>query len=444
MLIKDKNIAIIGAGLVGSLLSIYFAKMGAKVSVFERRNDMRKETDSAGRSINLALSNRGIKALREVGIEKDVMSTTMPMYKRIMHSLEGELTEQYYGKKDQAIYSVGRRDLKCTLMDLAERKGVKIYFSQQCSDLDFNNNILKFKELGSLNFDFIFGADGAGSIVRKKMKQEFSINTEERFIDCGYKELTIPANINGQHIISNKALHIWPRGSFMIIALPNLDGTFTCTLFFPMKGDNSFESLKNEIDLIDFFKTNFADLVPLIPDLSEQYFRNPLASLGLIRCDSWTVNNIALIGDSCHATVPFYGQGMNAGFEDCFLLYKAMQDFNTFEDFKLKLPSFLKKRKIDTDAMQELSLYNFIVMRDKTADDKFLLQKKIEALFSKKHPDKWLPLYSMVTFSDVPYSHALKIGQKQNLIMEKVMNTPNINKIWDGKEVEDLILSYLL
>ena len=209
-----------------------------------------------------------------------------------------------------------------------------------------------------------------------------------------------------------------------------------------MKGQNSFENLKTKKDVLGFFKINFNDLLKLIPDLSEQYFYNPLSPLGLVRSESWLENNIALIGDSCHATVPFYGQGMNCGFEDCYLLNEYINSCKSFEEFKFNLNSFLKERKKDTDAMQELSLYNFIVMRDKTADKDFLLQK-IEAKFSLKHPDKWIPLYSMVSFSDIRYSDALEIGQKQNLIMQKVMKTPNINTIWESKEVEKLILSYL-
>ena len=443
MLFKDKKIAIIGGGLVGSLLSIYLANKGAKVCIYERRNDMREQDINAGRSINLALSNRGIKSLKEVGIDNEVLANTMPMFRRIMHSTEGDLTNQEYGKKGQAIFSVGRSDLNCVLMDLAEKKGVKIFFSQKCLDIDFESTTLYFENKNSLKYDFVFGADGTGSVVRKKMKEKYSVKTEERFIDCGYKELTIPAGKNGEYLISKDALHIWPRGSYMIIALPNPDATFTCTLFFPMKGHNSFENLKTKKDVLDFFKINFNDLLKLIPDLSEQYFYNPLSPLGLVRSESWLENNIALIGDSCHATVPFYGQGMNCGFEDCYLLNEYINSCKSFEEFKFNLNSFLKERKKDTDAMQELSLYNFIVMRDKTADKDFLLQKKIEAKFSLKHPDKWIPLYSMVSFSDIRYSDALEIGQKQNLIMEKVMKTPNINTIWESKEIERLILSYL-
>jgi kynurenine 3-monooxygenase len=328
-------------------------------------------------------------------------------------------------------------------MDLAEKNGVRIHFSKECINIDFNKTMLNFEKSESLNFDFIFGADGAGSVVRKQMQSKFNLNNTEKFIDCGYKELTIPADSRGKHIIQNDALHIWPRGSYMVIALPNLDGTFTCTLFFPMEGKNSFSLLKNQVDVIDFFSANFSDLTKLIPDLSEQYFRNPVASLGLIRCDSWLKDNVALIGDSCHATVPFYGQGMNAGFEDCFLLNRMLKDVDSFTSFLDKLNSFFKTRKIDTDAMQDLSLHNFIVMRDKTADDNFLLQKKIESRFSEKYPDKWIPLYSLVTFSQTKYSDALKIGHKQEVIMKRIMEIPNIQSMWNSSEVENKILSYL-
>ena len=241
-----------------------------------------------------------------------------------------------------------------------------------------------------------------------------------KFIDCGYKELTIPTDNNGDWQISPDALHIWPRSSYMVI-LPNLDKTFTCTLFFPIKGENSFENLKNEQDINDFFNKNCPDLVPLIPDITEQYLNNPVSPLGIIRCSPWRKNNFMLIGDSCHATVPLYGQGMNCGFEDCDLIVDFFDKSFGGIDFNSSIDIFLKNRKINTDAMQDLSMHNFIVMRDKTGDKQFLLQKKIEALFTKKHPSKWTPLYSMVTFSHIDYNEALQIGKKQEKIMQEIM-----------------------
>ncbi len=443
MSLSKGNIAIVGAGLVGSLLSIYLVKRGYSVNIFEGRSDMRKDDIQAGRSINLALSDRGRKALRQVGLEEKILSISVPVYKRLMHSESNELTEQFYGKKNQAIYSVPRRDLNCLLMDLAEDEGVKINFSKKCRDIDFNKTILNFDNNESWHFDFVFAADGAGSIIRKKMNEFSDVNVFSEFIDCGYKEMTIPYVNPGQWQIASDALHIWPRGSYMVMALPNLDGTFTCTLFFPMKGKNSFEELKTKEDVDVFFKKNCPDLVPLIPNISEQYFNNPVSSLGIIRCYPWKKNNFILIGDSCHATVPFYGQGMNCGFEDCNLIADVFDNtFNT-ANFSNAIEEFLISRKVNTDAMQNLSLHNFIVMRDKTGDKNFLLQKKIEALFAAKYPSKWVPLYSMVTFSHVDYNQALQIGRKQEKIMQKIMQLDNIDSNWDSNEVQEKILSFL-
>ena len=443
MSLEKKNIAIVGAGLVGSLLSIYFSKKGYEVTVFEGRGDMRKDSVHAGRSINLALSNRGRKALRKVSLEEKILSISVPVDKRLMHSVDKKLTEQYYGKKNQAIYSVPRRELNCMLMDLAEKEGVKIFFKKKCIDVDFENTILKFDESENLKFDFVFAADGAGSIIRKKMNKFSDFDMTSKFIDCGYKELTIPTDNNGDWQISPDALHIWPRSSYMVMALPNLDKTFTCTLFFPIKGENSFENLKNEQDINDFFNKNCPDLVPLIPDITEQYLNNPVSPLGIIRCSPWRKNNFMLIGDSCHATVPFYGQGMNCGFEDCDLIVDFFDKSFGGIDFNSSIDIFLKNRKINTDAMQDLSMHNFIVMRDKTGDKQFLLQKKIEALFTKKYPSKWIPLYSMVTFSHIDYNEALQIGKKQEKIMQEIMQIENIDSIWDSEFIEKKILSFL-
>ena len=442
MYLIDKDISIIGAGLVGSLLSIYLSKQGSKVSIYERRKDMRLDTTLAGRSINLSLSKRGINALSEVGITDEIMSIAMPMYHRTMHSANGDITIQPYGKKDEAIFSVSRASLNIILMDLAEKHNVEINFEAKCQSIDFDSTKLTLLD-HDVYSDLIFAADGAGSVVRKQMKSTSLIKSSEDFIDCGYKELTIPSNVDGTHKIDNQSLHIWPRKSYMIIALPNLDGTFTCTLFFPMRGKNSFESLVSELDVMNLFNNNFQDLVPLIPDISSQYFTNPTASLGLVNCYPWSSENVVLIGDSCHATVPFYGQGMNSGFEDCFLLNEFINNSQSIERFKELLPRYLKARKVDTDAMQSLSMENFIVMRDKTADQNFLLQKKIERWFSEKNPTKWTPLYSMVSFSNIPYSKALAIGEFQEKVMEQVMKIDNLDLTNNSLEIESVIISLL-
>ena len=447
MHLKNKNIAIVGGGLVGSLLSTYLSRQGAIVSVFDKRSDIRLNSNSAGRSIKLALSNRGLNALSEIGVSQSVLKIAMPMFKRIMHSIDGDLTEQQYGKKSEAIYSVSRHLLNAKLMTIAENNSVKFFFKKECISIDILSNTLFFSDDSNEKYDFIFGADGTGSVIRKQMSQSSkSINSKVKFISSSYKELTIPANSDGTHKIDDKALHIWPRKSFMVIALPNLDGTFTCTLFAPNKGSNSFESINTTQDLDSFFYKSFKDLKSLIPNLSEQYFSNPTSPLGFVRCSSWKDHNTILIGDACHATVPFYGQGMNSGFEDCFLLNKWLDDNQDLGHPDIDL--FLQQRIVDTTAMQDLSMDNFIEMRDKTANPNFLLQKRIEEWFSNKYPQKWIPLYSMVTFSDIRYSEALKRGKIQNKIMFDIMRTNNLNNVFsieelENKNIEQKILDYI-
>jgi len=329
----EKRFTVAGAGLVGSLFALYLAKKGHRVDVFERRKDMRTETIGAGKSINLALSTRGWKALAGVGIEEDVMKMAIPMYKRVMHGLDGTLTDQAYGNEGEAIYSVSRGGLNALLMDLAEREEkVNFHFNEKCVDVDLNKATATFenyisKELTDVKADHVVGADGIYSAVRNQMQRQDRFNFEQRYIEHGYKELHIPANTDGTHQLEVNALHIWPRGSYMLIALPNLDGSFTCTLFFPFEGKYSFDSLKDDTDILSFFKDFFPDTVNLMPTLLKDFKDNPTASLGIIRCFPWTVSDkVMLIGDASHATVPFYGQGMNSGFEDCTIFNELMEE----------------------------------------------------------------------------------------------------------------------
>ena len=444
----EKKFTLAGAGLVGSLLAIYLAKKGHRVDIFERRKDMRLETIGAGRSINLSLSNRGWKALAGVGIDDEVRQMAIPMYKRVMHALDGSLTDQAYGKDGEAIYSVSRGGLNALLMDLAEQEDkVNIHFNKKCIDVNLKEASSTFedvftKEVTKVEADHLVGADGVYSAVRTQMQRQDRFNYEQRYIEHGYKELVIPANEDGTHQLEMNALHIWPRGTYMLIALPNLDGSFTCTLFFPFKGRYSFESLKDDAAILSFFKEVFPDAVSLMPTLLQDFKENPTSSLGIIRCFPWTVDDkVMLIGDASHATVPFYGQGMNSGFEDCSVFNDLMEQYG--DDWKACFKAYELARKENGDAIQDLSLHNFIVMRDKTADPKFLLQKKIEKHFSIKSPDKWLPLYSMVTFSDIPYSKAWSLGKKQETMMQAILALPNIESNWDSKEVEERILEMI-
>lgn len=445
-----KNVTIVGAGLVGSLVSIYLAKKGYKVDIYERRPDMRKISMSAGKSINLALSDRGWRGLEGVGIADEIKKIAIPMYGRFIHHKDGSSAYQPYGKDNQAIYSVSRADINMKLMDLAEKQSnVKIHFDKKCTSVDrsslvssFEDNITKQAE--TIKSDLVFGADGAFAASRLNMQlnnDRFEYN--QHYIDAGYKELIIPPGEGGKFLMEKNALHIWPRGSFMMIALPNPDGNFTCTLFLPFEGEKSFENLKTKDAVAKFFNEEFPDAVPLMPTLIEDFMNNPVASLVTVKCFPWTFDNkIGLIGDAAHAIVPFYGQGMNCGFEDCVVLNELITKHN--DDWEKIFPEYQALRKPDGDAIADLAIANFVEMRDKTADPKFLLQKKIEAKFSEKHPDKWIPLYSMVTYSpQIRYSKALSEGKKQQTIMDKIMALPNIEANWDSKEVEAEILKQL-
>ncbi len=440
-----KEASIIGSGLVGSLLSIYLAKRGYSVNIYERRPDMRKEKIAAGKSINLALSDRGIKALEEVGIMDEIRKIAIPMHGRYLHHANGSTAFQPYGKEGQFINSVSRGDLNKMLMDLAEQHGVNIYFNHRSEQVDWKEKKLSFDtnhQPSTINFQLLFAADGAYSAVRLAHQlQHDRFQYQQYYIDFGYKELHIPAGENGTFQIEKNALHIWPRGNYMLIALPNMDGSFTCTLFFPFDGEPSFGSLNSREKISDFFESNFADAKKLMPTLVEDFFHNPTSSLVTVKCFPWIRgDNFALIGDAAHAIVPFFGQGMNCGFEDCRVLNELISKHN--EDWSRILPEYEQLRKPDADAIADLALNNFVEMRDKVADPKFLLQKKIEANFSSKYPDKWIPAYSQVTFSpQIRYSDALKNGNRQQRIMEQVMALENIEQKWDSPEIENMMLT---
>ncbi len=441
-----KEVTVTGAGLVGSLLAIYLAKRGYKVSIYERRPDMRKEKIVAGRSINLALSDRGIKALEEVGIMDEIRKIAIPMHGRQMHYADGSTPYQAYGRDGQFINSVSRGELNRKLMDLAEANGVRIFFNEKCENVDWGKNEIIFEhtishELSAVKFQLLFGSDGSYSATRLcHQLQSDRFQYQQLYIDFGYKELHIPAGGNGSFQLEKNALHIWPRGNYMMIALPNPDGSFTCTLFFPFEGEPSFRSLDSIEKVQVFFEETFADATKLMPTLAKDFFNNPTSSLVTVKCYPWIrEDKFALIGDAAHAIVPFFGQGMNCGFEDCAVLNNLVEKHA--DDWEKILDEYQQLRKPDADAIADLALNNFVEMRDKVADPKFLLQKKIEANFSAKHPDKWTPAYSLVTFRpDVRYSEALSKGNFQQSIMNEVMALDNIESRWGTEAVEQLIL----
>jgi kynurenine 3-monooxygenase len=446
---QQKNIIIVGAGLVGSLLAIYLAKRGYSVKIFERRPDMRKTKINEERSINLALSDRGLLALKKVGLIDEVKKIAIPMHGRYIHNLNGSITFQPYGKEGQYINSVSRALLNMKLIDLAEHEGIDIFFQEKCISIDWSSNRAELENSASsqkteIHADIIFGADGAFSATRLQHQLHSDrFEYHQFYIDYGYKELSISSHGNGGFAIKKNALHVWPRKDFMMIALPNLDGSFTCTLFFPFEGEPSFASLTTEGKVVAFFNETFRDALTLMPRLVQDFFHNPTSSLVTVKCFPWIrKDKFALIGDAAHAIVPFYGQGMNCGFEDCRILDELIEKHN--DEWKTILQEYQTQRKPDTDAIADLAIENFIEMRERTADPKFLLQKKIEARLHEKYPEKWIPAYAQVTFSpDIRYSDALRRSSRQEKIMQEIMRTPGIEKKWESEEIEQLILSKL-
>ncbi|RSK31146.1 FAD-dependent oxidoreductase [Hymenobacter metallilatus] len=439
-----ETLTVMGGGLVGSLLALYLARHGHAVELFERRPDIRGAGPIEGRSINLALSDRGWRALEGVGIAEAVREVAIPMHGRIMHDTQGGLTFQPYGQAGQSIYSVSRAGLNRRMLDLVEREpAIRLYFNQQCRRVDVKRQELELLDTATqqsrvVSYQHLFGVDGAFSAVRSALQRTDRFNYSQEFLDYGYKELTIEAAPDGQWPIEKNALHIWPRGQYMMIALPNLDGSFNCTLFFPYEGPDSFATLQTPEQVLAFFQRVFPDAVPLMPNLQTEFFENPTSSLVTIRCFPWAVHDqVLLLGDAAHAIVPFYGQGMNAGFEDCTILNELLHRHgpNWAEVFR----EFEAQRKPNTDAMANLAVYNFQEMRDRVADPRFLLQKKIESKLSAQYPDKWLPLYSQVTFSSLPYAEAWANGQAQESIMQRLMPHIQSEEDYQRPEVQQLV-----
>ncbi|WP_425422551.1 FAD-dependent oxidoreductase [Phaeodactylibacter xiamenensis] len=446
---KDR-ILIVGAGLVGSLWAVLLAKRGYQVDVFELRDDPRKAGFKGGRSINLAMSDRGWKAMERAGIKDTIRQQAIPMRGRKMHDTAGQLTFQPYGDQDQAIYSVSRGGLNIELIDIADQyDNLKFHFGYKCLGVVAEEAKAHFEhrdtgEHLTVNADRIFGTDGAFSAVRRSlMKALPRFNYSQSFLDYGYKELHIPPTTDGRHALDPHALHIWPRGQFMMIALPNVDGSFTGTLFLAYEGQTpAFDQLNTDEEIMAFFQTYFADAIPLIPNLLEEFRENPTSSLVTIRCSPWRYEDKVLImGDASHAIVPFYGQGMNSGFEDCTLLDELIDanDGNWAEIIE----AFNHSRIKDANAIADLALRNFIEMRDKVADPKFLLRKEIAAHFNKIYPE-FLPLYSQVTFSHIPYSEALEEGHAQDALFEEILVLDGIEHNWkDNPEVDRIFRKWI-
>lgn len=440
--LKKDTIIIIGAGLCGSLLALRLAKRGYKIDLYESRPDLRKVDISAGRSINLALSDRGFEALQLAGIEKKARKLCIPMHGRLIHDTKGNtFVSNYSGREGEYINSISRQDLNVLLLNEAEKyKNLSIHFNTKCTSVNLKQTEARFKNYQTKETFFkkanvIFGADGAGSILRKSyyLENEFLFSHSKNYLTHGYKELEIPAGAKQTHLISKDYLHIWPRGEYMLIALPNLDGSFTVTLFLSYEeGEFNFKNLTTEKKITTFFKQQFPDALALIPNIKEEFFNNPTSSLGTVKCSPWHYKNkTLLIGDAAHAIVPFYGQGMNASFEDITVFNQAldMHEGNWETVFK----TYEKKRKKNTDAIADLAIENYYEMRDHVANPLFKEKRKIEMALEKNFPNKYFSKYSMVTFNKhLGYAEAHKKGNAQdkvllNMVAENKINLTNTN-----------------
>src|SRR3984893_4013535 len=416
---------LIGSGLAGGLLAAYFGRRGFEVDLYERRADPRAGNFVGGRSINLALSMRGIHALQQLGIADEVMRHAIAMRGRMIHDKSGNLHFAPYDRDpNKYINSIGRAALNSTVIEAAQRyPNVRVMFNHLCTDIDLDGPVahLVDTEKGQLTLeargDAVIGVDGAFSAVRQSMQRKLEgFEYDESYLPHGYKELTIPPGADGGWQMEKEALHIWPRKSFMMIALPNPDGSFTCTLFWEFKGPRSFETTKTDDDVRRFFDEEFPDAVPLMPTLLEDFRENPTGSLVTIRCAPWSYKDkVALVGDAAHAVVPFYGQGMNAAFEDCVVLDECLAEFP--DNRERAFAEYFSRRKENADALADLAVQNFIEMRDKTASKAFRAKKKLDHLLEGLLPGLYLPLYTMVTFSRIPYAQAAQRARRQDRIV---------------------------
>ncbi|MEM8681771.1 MAG: NAD(P)/FAD-dependent oxidoreductase, partial [Planctomycetota bacterium] len=414
-------------GLVGSLLACLLAQRGARVEIFEKRPDLRRSDLPAGRSINLALAERGLHALQLAGVMDEVRPLLIPMRGRQLHDRDGNTEFQPYGlRPEEVIYSVSRTELNRVLLDAAERHGCQTHFQQTCDHVDLEARKIAFSDgvrdqIREHAYDRVFGTDGVASVLRRAIDQATGTESRIERLDHDYKELCIPATATGTHAIEREALHIWPRGGFMLIALPNLDGSFTVTLFLPREGPVSFAAIQEPVAMREFFAREFADAVSWMPRLDEDFAENPTGPLGTVRCPQWNYRDSALLlGDASHAIVPFHGQGMNAGFEDCEVLMRSLDAAaGRWAD---AIPHFAETRPADAHAIAEMALENYITMRDSVTDPRFQQKKQLGFELERRFPERFVPRYSMVMFHRIPYAEVLHRGQRQDAVLERLLN----------------------
>ena len=436
-------LTVVGAGPVGSLLALFLARRGHRVEVYERRPDMRRVGISAGRSINLAVSTRGLYALHQVDLDDEVLRQAVPMRGRMVHGATGELHFLRYGRDDsEFINSMSRGELNKLLMTQAEGTGrVRIHFQQRLLGHHAGRASFRDEESGEdreIAAPVVFGSDGSASALRSAL----GLEERQEVLDFGYKELTIPPAAGGGFSLEPQALHIWPRGNFMLIALPNVDGSFTCTLFLPFEGEVSFAAIDGPAAAELFFARTFPDALPLIPQLGQALGEAPLGKMVTVKCSPWSRGSALLIGDAAHAIVPFFGQGMNAGFEDCTALMEILD--RTGPDWPRAFAELGERRKPDADAIADLAVENFVEMRDKVADPEFVLWKAVEAELQRRFPGEYVSRYQLVTFTRVPYLVAQQAGRLQLDLLRDLTRTARCAEDVDYSRAHALIQRNLL
>jgi kynurenine 3-monooxygenase len=443
MNVKPQKMIIVGAGLVGALLAIYLKRRGHDVQVYDKNEDLLATGYRAAKSsINMTLCDRGFLALDAIGVGDAVRRLTTPVYGRLIHDPNGKLTFQQYGANNQALYSVLRSDLNRQLLQFTrEHYGIDVYFHEKCLGVDLPTNTITFQNLKSGNISYrtadrIIGADGAFSSVRLQLQKTDRFNYSQQYLEYGYRELTVPARKDGW-ISEKHVIHFWPRGNYMLMGFANINATFTFSLHMPLEGPLSFEAIRTREDLVELFEAAFPDVLADMPTLVDAYFANTTNSMITIRCAPWSFRDkVLLIGDSAHAIVPYYGQGANAGFEDCSVFDQCMEQYG--DDWGAIFKEFERRRRPNTDAIAELAVQNFVELRDRVADTRFRLRKEIERRLHQRYPDHYTTLYSMIAFTSIPYAEALRVDQRQRALIDQIMDVAGIEEL-EGRELDSIL-----